>query len=224
LAARPKHFEAALEKGHHALGWTIARLPFDPRKEWRQMIKLRVAGEINGFPFRTSVFAEHAISGTTGFYLLITRAMLKGAAVTLNQPAHFTLWPDLEPRPAELPDALALLLDDEPRLRDWYDNLAEYTRREIGKWVLSVKTEQSQEKRAMQMAERLLATMEAEQALPPLIATALRRRPKAAAGWARMTETQRRFELMGVFYYQTPESRAKRLDKLCDNAEKHAER
>jgi uncharacterized protein YdeI (YjbR/CyaY-like superfamily) len=226
LAPRPKHFEAALEKGRHALGWTIARLPFDPRKEWKHMIKLRVAGEINGFPFRTSLFAgpAHAISCNTGFYLLVTRAMLKGAAAAINQPAHFALWPDLEPRPAELPDALALLLDDEPGLRDWYDNLAEYTRREIGKWVLSVKSEQSQEKRAMQMAERLLATMEAEQELPPLIATALRRRPKAAAGWARMTQTQRRFELMGVFYYQTPESRAKRLDKLCENAEKRAER
>ncbi len=68
---------------------------------------------------------------------------------------------------------------------------------------MSVKTEHAQEKRAMQMAEHLLATVEAGQAHPPLIATAFRRQPKAAAGCGGMIETQRRFELMGVFYYQT---------------------
>ncbi len=218
----PKHFEATLEKGHHALGWTIAHLPFDPRTEWKQMIKLRVAGEINGFPFRTSLFAGATAGGRPSFYLLVSRAMQKGAMVTGHQRAHFALWPDLEPRPAELPEELAVLFDDEPGLRDWYDNLAEYTRREIGKWVLSVKSEDAQARRAMQMAERLLATMEAEQELPPLIATALRRQPKAAAGWARMTQTQRRFQLMGVFYYQTPEARQKRVDKLCQTAQQHA--
>jgi len=50
----------------------------------------------------------------------------------------------------------------------------------------------------------------------------LRRRPKAKAGWAKMTPLQRRGELMAVFYYQTPEAREKRLAKLCDVAEKRA--
>jgi len=31
---------------------------------------------------------------------------------------------------------------------------------------------------------------------------------------------QRRGELMAVFYYQTPEARQKRVEKLCDAAEK----
>ncbi len=58
------------------------------------MFKLRVAGGINGFPFRTSLFAwpAHAPSGETGFYLLITRAMLKSAAPAQDQPAHYTRW------------------------------------------------------------------------------------------------------------------------------------
>jgi hypothetical protein len=45
--------------------------------------------------------------------------------------------------------------------------------------------------------------------------------PKARAGWARMTPTQRRRELLGVFYYQTPEARQRRVDKLVEVAEKH---
>jgi hypothetical protein len=36
-----------------------------------------------------------------------------------------------------------------------------------------------------------------------------------------MTETQRRSLLMAVFYYRTPESQLKRVQKLCDEAERH---
>jgi hypothetical protein len=95
-------------------------------------------------------------------------------------------------------------------------------RREIGKWVMGVKSDEARMRRAEQMAERLLATMEGERELPPVIAAAFRLRPKARAGWAKMTEVQRRGELMAVFYYLTPDARQKRVDKLCDAAEKRA--
>ncbi len=215
-----KTFRAVLEKGDRALGWTIARVPFNPRETWQGMVRLRVAGEVNGSRFRTSLFAdEHG-----GYYLLVNRAMQKAAGVSAGHAAEFTLSPDRAERTPELPDDLAVLLEDEPGLREWYGQLGEYTRREIGKWLLGVKSEEAQARRAMQMAERLLATMEAEQELPPLIATALRRRPGARAGWERMTAAQRRAELMAVFYYQTPEARAKRVSRLCEAAEKRAER
>ena len=94
-------------------------------------------------------------------------------------------------------------------------------RREIGKWVMEPRSEATRMRRTEQMAERLLATMEGERELPPVIEAAFRLRPKARAGWARMTATQRRGELMAVFYYQTPEARMKRVQKLCDAAEKH---
>jgi len=53
-----------------------------------------------------------------------------------------------------------------------------------------------------------------------VIDAAFRLRPKARVGWGRMTPTQRRGELLAVFYYRTPEARLKRVDKLCDAAEK----
>jgi uncharacterized protein YdeI (YjbR/CyaY-like superfamily) len=72
------------------------------------------------------------------------------------------------------------------------------------------------------MAERLLAAMEGEKELPPLIEAAFRRQPKARAGWAKMTQYQRRTELLAVFYYQTPEARQRRVDKLVQGALKRA--
>jgi uncharacterized protein YdeI (YjbR/CyaY-like superfamily) len=140
---------------------------------------------------------------------------------------EFAVAPDLEPRDAELPEELAALLEDvsetgEPGLRAWYSTLSEYWRREIGKWVMGVKSDEARMRRAQQMAERLLATMEGERELPPVIEGAFRARPRARAGWSRMTPAQRRSELMAVFYYQTPEAQSRRVEKLCDAAEGHA--
>ncbi len=222
MTAKAQSFKAMLEKGQgdRALGWTIARVPFDPAKVWKTMVRLRVRGEVNGFAFRTSLFPMPG--GTAKYFLLVNKTVQKGAGISLGEVAEFRLEPDLEERAAELPDELAVLLDEVEGLREWYDELTEYTRREIGKWIAGVKSDASRIKRAEQTAERLLATMEAEVELPPIIAAAFRLRPKAKAGWAKMTPLQRRWELMAVFHYQTPESRAKRLGKLCDLAEKKA--
>ncbi len=217
--SRAKRFQAVLEKGDRALGWTIARVPFVPAEVWTERVRLRVKGEVNGFAFRTSLFPDPANPGR--FVLLVSRAMQEGAGVGLGGTAEFRLEADLEPREAELPDELAVLLDEEAGLREWYGGLSEAMRREIGKWVAGVKSDAARMRRAEQMAERLLAAMEAEVELPPVIEAAFRLRPKARAGWARMTATQRRRELLGVFYYQTPEARQRRVEKLCAVAETH---
>ena len=216
MAAKTKRFRAVLEKGQRSLGWTIAPVPFNPSDAWKDMVRLRVKGDINGFAFRTSLFPD----ARGGFHLLVNRAMQQGAGARLGDTADFHLEPDLDPREAELPDELAVLLDEEPGLRDWYGTLTEYMRREIGRWVAGVKSGAARMSRAEQMAERLLATMEGERELPPVIEAAFRARPKARAGWARMTPTQRRGELMAVFFYRTVEARQRRVDKLCETAER----
>ena len=213
-------FRAVLEKGDRALGWTIARVPFVPAAVWPAMVRLRVRGEVNGFAFRTSLFPA---AGQVGqFYLLVNRTLQKGANVAPGDTAEFVLEPDLEEREAELPDELAVLLDEEDGLRAFYDGMTLYARREIGKWIASVKSEAARLRRVEQMAERLMLTMEGMRELPPVVEAAFRRRPKARAGWKNMTETQRQHELFAVFYYQAPESREKRVQRLCDVAEKRA--
>jgi uncharacterized protein YdeI (YjbR/CyaY-like superfamily) len=212
-----QRFEARLEKGDRALGWTIARVPFVPSEVWAEMVRLRVRGTVNGFAFRTSLFPDHQRPGW--YVVLVNKTMQAGAGVRLGKSAAFTLEPDLEARSAELPDELAVLLDEVEGLREFYDSLSESWRREGGKWIGGVKSEASQSKRCEQMAERLLQAMEAEVELPPVIEAAFRRRPKARVGWEKMTRTQRRSELLGVFYYQSVEAREKRLGKLCNVAE-----
>jgi uncharacterized protein YdeI (YjbR/CyaY-like superfamily) len=217
VAGKAKRFEAVLEPLGDGLGWVVAWLPFDPAKAWTKMVRQRVTVEVGGEVFRTSLFAGVR---RKGYFVLVNKKMQRAAGAGVGAMVEFAMAPDLEERQAELPDELASLLDDEPGLREWYDGLTEYWRREIGKWVMDVKSDEARMRRAEQMAERLLATMEGEKELPPVIAVAFRERPKAKAGWAKMTPAQRRQELMAVFYYQTPEARQRRVEKLCDTAEK----
>ena len=74
------------------------------------------------------------------------------------------------------------------------------------------------------MAERLLLTMEGEKMLPPILDVAFRANPAARKGWDAMTPTQRRGHLMAVFYYQTPEAREKRVQKVIEDCLKAAEK
>ena len=219
MANKAKRFKATLEKGVYLLDWTMARLPFDPHAAWKEMIRLRVRGSVNDIAFRTSLFPS---ADGSGYLLLVNAVVQRAAGIAAGSVAEFVLEPDLEPRPAELPDELAALMDEEEGLRDYYDSLSEAMRREIGKWIGGVKSEASRMKRCEQMAERLLSALEGEHELPPLIAAAFRRRPKAKAGWAKMTLMQRRQHLLGVYYYQTVEARERRVETLCDEAEKKA--
>jgi len=219
VAAKAKRFKAVLEPLGDGLGWVVAWLPFDAAKAWKKMVRQRVTVEVGGEIFRTSFFAS---TRRTGQFVLVNKKMQRAADAGVGDLVEFAIAPDLEPREAELPDELAVLLDDELGLREWYDELSESMRREIGKWVMEPSSETTRTRRTEQMAERLLATMEGERELPPVIEAAFRLRPKSRVGWARMTPTQRRGELLAIFYYQTPEAQMKRVEKLCDAAERHA--
>jgi uncharacterized protein YdeI (YjbR/CyaY-like superfamily) len=98
------------------------------------------------------------------------------------------------------------------------------TRSEIGKWIGQVKSAEARVRRAEQLAERLLAVMDAERELPPVLQLAFARDARAREGWNRMSPTQRRGQLLAIFYYRTPEARARRIEKTLQEASARAER
>jgi len=64
----------------------------------------------------------------------------------------------------------------------------------------------------------LLATMEAEFDLPPILKRAFASDPRAYEGWQSMTPLQRRYQLLSIFYCRTPESRDRRIAKMMEDA------
>jgi len=215
-----KLFKARLERIQSRLGWTIIRIPFDVAKIWASRGQLRVKGKINGFAFRTSLFPAHG----GGHILLVNKRMQKGGDVRQGMSAQFHLEPDLEERVAIVPPELKRYFKEDAHLRRWFEKLSYSTRNEIGKWIIQVKSPEARLRRAEQMAERLLAVMDAEHELPPVLQVAFAHEPRALEGWKRMSPTHRRRHLFGIFYYRTPESRNRRIEKTLQEASAFAER
>jgi uncharacterized protein YdeI (YjbR/CyaY-like superfamily) len=216
---KPKSFRATLERLDSSLGWVIARIPFDVKKTWGRS-RVKVRGEVNGFSFRTSLFAKKDGS----HFLLVNKKMQKGAGVLLGSTAEFQLAVDNEPREVPTPAELSAIFKQSRSLSEWFDALSYSYRREISRWISEPRSAESRKRRADQMAERLLETIEAERELPPLIKSALAQNGKARQGWALMTPIQRRSQLMGIFYYRTPDARARRLEKALQMAAAIAEK
>jgi len=94
-----KTFQALLEKSTNNLGWTIIRVPLDVAKVWGVRGQLKVKGEINRFPFQTSLFP----SGKGYHTLLVNKKMQRGAKVRAGAMAKFRLEPDLAERTVDPP-------------------------------------------------------------------------------------------------------------------------
>jgi uncharacterized protein YdeI (YjbR/CyaY-like superfamily) len=122
------------------------------------------------------------------------------------------------------PPELEGVLRESRRLLRFYESLNYSTRREIAKWIAAAKHTETRRRRSEQMAERLMETMEAERELPPLIQAALARNPKAREGWERMSPGVRRGQLLAIFYYRNPESRARRIAKTVEMMVEYAEK
>jgi uncharacterized protein YdeI (YjbR/CyaY-like superfamily) len=215
-----KSFKAALERMPSNLGWVIVRIPLDVPKVWGTRGMLKVNGEINGFAFRTSLFP----TGKGYHYLLVNKRMQAGADARPGTIAQFRLEPDTEKRVATVPAELQRILDGERAFRRWFDQLNYSTRKWIADWVSQVKSPEARERRAEQVAEQLLATMEAERELPPILKLAFARDPRAREGWQRMSPTHRRGHLLALFYYRSPDARDRRIAKMLEDALAFAER
>ncbi len=214
-ASKPKTFKAVLEPDGTSLKWVVARIPFDVEKTWPERRRLRVRGEIEGFAFRTSLFPDPR---GQGHILLVNKKMQAAAGAGVGAAASITLEPDLEEREAVIPPELAKALKGDRRLPKWFAGLSYSMRKAVGDWVLEPKGPEARQKRAEQMAERLLLTLEGETELPPVLHAAFLRQPLARKGWEAMTPVQRRGHLLGIFYYQTADARERRAAKAVDEA------
>jgi uncharacterized protein YdeI (YjbR/CyaY-like superfamily) len=215
-----KRFDARLERLRSSLNWIIIRVPFDAAEVWGMRGQIKVKGEINGFAFRTSLFPTRE----GWHFLLVNKRMQKGARAVEGNVARFQMELDREERTVTIPEELRRILSEDRSLRRWYDDLNHSTRNDIAKWITEPKSAEARVRRAEQIAERLLAVMEAERELPPILQVAFARHPRAREGWDAMSALRRRGHLFGIFYYRTPDARARRIDKMLDDASALAEK
>jgi uncharacterized protein YdeI (YjbR/CyaY-like superfamily) len=215
-----KTFTALLERSGNRLNWTIIRVPLAVAKLWGKRGQLRVKGEINGFSFRTSLFPD----GKGGHLMIVNKKMQAGGRVRLAEKAKFVLEPDTAPRNVSTPAELLRVLGESKRLRKFYDGFNHSYRNYMASWVAEPRSDEARTRRAEQIAERLMLTMEAEKELPPVLAVALARNSLAREGWERMPAGHRRSHLMGIFGYRSPESQGRRIAKAVHEMVAYAEK
>jgi uncharacterized protein YdeI (YjbR/CyaY-like superfamily) len=213
MAGQVRRFRAVLEPLPGALGWVVARVPFDVEKAWKKMVRLRVKVETGGEVFRTSLFVD---SDHGGHFVLVNKKMQRAAGVGVGGMIDLTVEPDLDEREVEVPAELTSIFRREKALAKWYAKLSDSSRSDIARTIAEPKSEDARARRAEQMAERMLLAMEGEKVLPPLLEVLFHRHPGARQGWDAMTEVQRRGHLLGIFYYQSPEAREKRAGKAIE--------
>src|SRR5215468_10951571 len=165
LRPTTKTFEAVLERSGDRLNWTIIRIPFDATKLWAKRGQLRVKGEINGFPFRSALFP----TGQGSHVLMVNKKMQAGGKVVPGSKAKFRLEPDTESREFKPSQELDRIFRQSKQLQKYFDSLNFSMRRYIALWVEEGKHPETRRRRAEQIAERLMATMEAERDLPPVL-------------------------------------------------------
>ena len=209
-----KSFRATLERLRSNLGWVIVWIPFRVQKIWGTRGRLRIRGEINGFPFRTSLFptrkGEH--------FLLVNKKMQAGGHASEGTMAEFSLEPDTEERLVVVPAELKHILAEDKTFRRWFDALSYSIRKWISDWVVQPKSASARIRRAEQVAEQLFSAMEAERELPPVLKLAFTRDPRAFEGWNLMSPLHRRGLLIAIFYYRSPEARSRRIQKVVEEA------
>src|SRR5262245_38620625 len=204
-----KSFSAVLVSSGDKLNWVVICIPFDVAKLWGKHGQLKVIGEINGFAFRTSLFPD----GKGGHILMVNKKMQAGGRVRSGMKAHFLLEPDTAKREVKVPKELQRELGRSKRLKKFYDSLSFSIRKWIADMVADRKQPESRVRSAQRTAEWLMEAIEAERELPPMFQIAIYRNPAVRERWEQMSASQRRGNLLAVFYYRNPESRAKRLQK-----------
>lgn len=209
-----KTFRANLEATGTSLHWVIARVPVDLRKAWPTWKSRRVFGEINGFAFKTALLPAQR---GEGFTLLVNKKMQAGAGARAGEMVQIRLAPDLGEVVIDLPAEFAKMLKGDRALKKFFDGMSPSMRKGFTNLIADAKTAETRQKRAEAMAESLMLAMEGEAEPPPILRLAFQRQSETQRGWELMTPTQRRNHLLGIFYSQTVEGRARRAAKTIES-------
>jgi uncharacterized protein YdeI (YjbR/CyaY-like superfamily) len=209
-----QRFRALLEPAGSGPKFVIARLPFVPEKVWKPRPGKRVKGTINGLAFRASLFG----SAAKGYGLVVNKTLQKAAHAYPGKMAEFVLEPDIEQPTAAVPPEFAKVIKQDRSLARWFETLSPSMRRYFCDSVRQPKSPEARRRRAEKFAECMMLAMEGEETLPPILQVAFREAPSARKGWEAMTKLQRRNHLLGIFYYQSPEARERRTQKVVADA------
>lgn len=149
--------------------------------------------------------------------------MQKGAGVTmLGDKIYVAIELDEEERTVAIPPLLREVLEEDSELLEYFESFTYSMRKFMADSIANTKSAAAKRRRAERIATILMEMRDGETTPPPILEAEFARNPKARGGWKRMSLTQRRSHLWGIFYYQNPTSRARRARQAIEDMVKIA--
>jgi hypothetical protein len=143
ISRMEKKFKSKLEPRGPGGAWTFLRIPFDVNKTFGNKGRVSVAGTINDFRFRSSIFPE----GDGAHILWVNRAIQKGARVKAGDSVQVSLSLDLARRVVAIPSYFKRLLADREMARVAFLKLSYSRKKDIVDHIRSAKTESTRDRR-----------------------------------------------------------------------------
>jgi Domain of unknown function (DUF1905)/Bacteriocin-protection, YdeI or OmpD-Associated len=138
--AKEHRFRTTIESARG--GGAVALIPPDVRDALGGLKQMRIAGSLNGTPFRSSTMPYRG-----AFYLGVHKATREAAGVAIGDEVEITLSRDDSPRVLELAPELQAALVAEPELRARFDALSFSRRRELAGPVREAKKPETRARR-----------------------------------------------------------------------------
>jgi bifunctional DNA-binding transcriptional regulator/antitoxin component of YhaV-PrlF toxin-antitoxin module len=126
-------------------------VPFDVKERYGRA-RAPVRGTVDGTEFRTTV----AVYGGR-YYLGFRKELRERAGIDIGDRVEITVELDREPRTAEVPQALAAALAQDPPAKANFDALSPSHRREYANWIADAKREDTRERRTRKAVAMLRA-------------------------------------------------------------------
>jgi uncharacterized protein YdeI (YjbR/CyaY-like superfamily) len=118
---------------------------------WGTRARIAVRGNVNGFPFRSSLFPR----GNGAFYMAFTKAMQEGAKAHVGDSVSVVMEPDTAPRTVTVPAYLKKALKAVPVQDKRFAALSYSHRKEYVDWIDSAKKPETRAARIEKMLEML---------------------------------------------------------------------
>ena len=145
-------FKARLEGRGPSGAWTFLPIPFNVEKEFGSKALVRVAGTINGAPFRNSIMPE----GDGTHSMMVNRELQRNAGVSKGATVSVVMDVDRAERKVAVPSELKAALSGAPTAKEYFEQLSYSCKKAYVDWIEGAKRQETKVSRVGKSIERLL--------------------------------------------------------------------
>jgi hypothetical protein len=126
-------------------------VPDQVADSWKKAKVRRLVGTINGHPVKRALM-NHAGGGS---FFIVSRDLMKSAAISLKTPAVLAFKPDPAPDQPDVPEEFLVTLAQDAAAKKRWDTFTPGRQRSLLVYVTGAKTEPTRIKRALELARMI---------------------------------------------------------------------